>query len=181
MGQPGPSQQARELGAEIGGLVLPTDFMSPQDGENFFLSVPWVKGLRVLKIPMPFPTSGRGGGYMRTFYRRAERMTELGHLWLADGRGTWRRQDNDQGDEHGDGRPEQFVPEPYPTEVEFQRFSTLLAAKCTELVYLRILDRAWTVTRPGSGDGKPVLKQPAARQVEDELPEVFDFRMPKVV
>jgi hypothetical protein len=167
-------------GQRLGALVLPTDFMSPQDGENFFLFVLWVKGLRVLKIRMPFRTSGRGRGRMRMkFYRRIERMTTLRHLWLADGHGTWRRQDNEQGDEQGDG-PEQFVPEPYPTEVEFQRFSTVIAAKCPELVYLRILDRAWTITRPGLGDGKPVLKQLAAWQLEEKLPEVFDFSMPKL-
>lgn len=186
----------RRLRLRLGGLVLPTEFMTPQDGENFLLFVPWVKGLRVLKIRMPFLTSGRGRSYIRTFYRRMERMVDLRHLWFADGRGTWHGQVNAQGNvqgdeqgdeerneqdvEHGNGQG-QFVPEPYPTEVEFQRFSTLIAAKCPELVYLRILDRAWTITRPGLGDGKPVLKQLAAWQVEEELSEVFDFSMPKVV
>jgi len=70
----------------LGGLVLPAEFMTPQDGDNFLTFVPWVKPTWSLKIRMP-PITGAGKvkSYKRTFWSRMGRTTELRELWFADG------------------------------------------------------------------------------------------------
>jgi hypothetical protein len=157
---------------ELKGLILPTEFMCPQDGESFFTFVPWVKTLQSLKIRMPFLTADRGRTYMRTFWRRVERMKELRELWLADGLGTWREQP---------GQPGRYIEEWYPTETELRRHSTMFANKCPKLTYLRILDRAWWITRTGAGKGGIRLQEVGRECLEKDIPEAFDFGPPKVI
>jgi hypothetical protein len=157
---------------ELGGLVMPTQFMTPEDAETFFAFVPWIKNMRSLKIRMPLLKAGKGTAYMQNFWRHVARMTELRELWLADGLGTWHQPP---------GRPGRHIPDRYPTEPEFRRLSTLFAAKCPELVYLRIMDRAWTITRPDAQNGAPTLGQLTPSQVESDLPWAFDFSKPKVI
>jgi hypothetical protein len=146
--------------------------MCSKDTDIFLSFIPWIKPMESLKIRMPSLTTTKGPegrNYRRTLYGRLERMTELRELWLADGPRTWRQDP---------GQPGRFVEDRYPTEVEFRRFSTLIAQKCPRLEYLRILDRAWRIAR--ADDGKPELRQLMAWEVENDLPEAFDFGKPKV-
>lgn len=154
----------------LGGLVLPTEFMTPQDGDNFLTFVPWVKPMRALKIRMP-PITGPGKlkSYMRTFWNRMSRMTELQHLWFADGLGTWYQVPGEQGS---------YIDELYPSEEEFDNLATKLAHKCACLRYLRILNRAWKIARPDGEHGQPVLRQLAVWQVEKDLPDAFFWGVP---
>jgi hypothetical protein len=152
------------------GLILPAEHMCPEDADNFLRFVSHMKPMHSLKIRMPSLTGGHNSrGRMRTFRTRMERMTELRELWLADGLGSWSLLDA--------GR----VNDPYPTEAQFQRFASTVAEKCPKLAYLRILDRAWTITRPDEEGADPVLKPLMPWQVEHELPEAFDWSRPKVL
>jgi hypothetical protein len=159
---------------KLKGLVFPTENMTPSDADRLLSFIPWIKPMHSLKIRMPAltgPDGYEGRKYRKAFYRRMERMTELRELCLADGHGNWHQEE---------GQPGHFVPERYPTEAEFRRFSTLIAQKCPILVYLWILDRAWRITRPDGDDGKPKLRQLTAWEVKSDIPDAFDFGKPKV-
>jgi hypothetical protein len=159
---------------KLKGLILPTDQMTPEDADRFLGFVQYLKPMHVLKVRMPSLTRGaKSRGSMRTFKNRMERMTELRELWLADGLGCWTlTQVNGQ-------QVGQYVQDPYPTDAQFNRFATTIADKCPKLVYLRILDRAWTITRSGEEGAAPVVKPLTPWQVENEVPDAFDWRKPK--
>jgi hypothetical protein len=172
--RPSPYRPYRTL--TLKGLVLPSELMCPKDADEFFTFVPWITTMESLKIRMPALTArdawDDGRNYRRCFYRHLAQMRDLRELWLADGRGTWRQQD---------GQPGQFVPERYPTDTEFRRYSTIIAEKCPKLEYLRILDRAWRITRAAAGGGQPELRQFTAWEVKNDIPEAFDFGKPKII
>jgi hypothetical protein len=177
-----PRHHTHAQNVQLKGLVLPTDFMCPQESEHFLSWVPWITGLQALKIRMPLLTANnhkqrgymeaKGKGYMQTFWRRVERMTELRELWLADGLGTWHQPE---------GEPGRYIDEQYPVEAEFRKFSIGIAERCPKLVYLRILDRAWYVTRPAGADQvrNVTLEEVERARLEKDIPDSFDFSTPK--
>ena len=126
-----PQHHTHAQNVQLRGLVMPTDFMCPHEAELFLTWVPWITDLRALKIRMPLLTANnhkqrgyvhaKGKGYMQTFWRRVERMTELRELWLADGLGTWHQPE---------GEPGRYVDEQYPVAAEFRRFSVSIAERC---------------------------------------------------
>lgn len=153
----------------LGGLILPTDFMTPEDADKFLTVVPWMIGLRSLKIRMSHHTILTGRSYKRTYWRRFSRMTDLRELWLADGRGTW------------DAERQLFVKDPYPNEKQFQKLVTRFVESCSNLEYLRILDRAWRIMRSEEEGAQPQVRALTPSQAEADLPEAFDWDMPKVI
>ncbi|KAH6851084.1 hypothetical protein B0I37DRAFT_404770 [Chaetomium sp. MPI-CAGE-AT-0009] len=169
-----PRHHTHSQGIQIKGLVLPTDSMCPQQADIFLSWVPWIDGLQALKIRMPLLTANnKGRTYMKTFWRRIERMKDLRELWLADGLGSWQQPEGEGG---------RHVPERYPTEVEFRRFSAGIALRCPKLVYLRMLDRAWHITRTGEGDQEQAhLYGVTKGRLEKDIPDSFDFSTPKYI
>ncbi|KAJ4306787.1 hypothetical protein N0V88_000154 [Collariella sp. IMI 366227] len=159
---------ALRKGIRLGGLILPTDFMTPEDADKLLAIVPWMVGIQVLKIRMSHHTILTGRSYKRTYWRRFSRMTDLRELWLADGRGTW------------DAQRQLFIKDPYPNEKQFQKLVTRFVESCPKLEYLRILDRAWTIVRSEEG-GQPQVRALTLGQVEESLPEAFVWDMPKVI
>lgn len=78
-------QKALRRGISLRGLVLPTDFIRPEDADDFFKFVPWIQGLRSLKIRMQHMTTNNKTRRMGTMWKHFRRTTKLRHLWLAHG------------------------------------------------------------------------------------------------
>jgi hypothetical protein len=154
---------------KLRGLVLPAEQMCPEDTNRFLCLVSSMTPMASLKIRMPHLTGAKAKSGRRAFWRRLAMMNGLRELWLAPGLGSWNPQT-------GEG-----TQDPYPTDAEFRRFTKMIASKCPRLTYLRILDRACHITRPGEDGADPVFKPLTAWQVEHQLPEAFDWSMPTVL
>ncbi|KAK3297814.1 uncharacterized protein B0H64DRAFT_431669 [Chaetomium fimeti] len=161
----------------VKGFVFPTESMRPQDADAFLAWVHGINRLQALKIRMPPLTAPRhvkGKNHMRTFWGRVKQMTHLRELWLADGLGTWSKPE---------GEPGRYVAGRYPKESEFRHYSTTAANKCPDLVYIRILDRAWHITRSGYSrwEQQITLHEVPKDRVEKDIPDSFDFSTPEYI
>ncbi|KAK4141180.1 uncharacterized protein C8A04DRAFT_31278 [Dichotomopilus funicola] len=156
----------------LNGLVLPTDGTSPDESIQFVHSVlvraPGLKALKIrlsnvsailkgnlgerstkrksyatgtLCMPSRKPHPGRDP---LEFWNILSKMTLLRELWLADGLGDW---------DHMVRRSKR-VNEPFPNKDTIHRLVPDIIYLLPNLVYLRILDRAWHVkwTAPGCLD-----------------------------
>lgn len=145
------------------GLVLPSEYMTPEDAEVFMVMLQYVKVMRSLKIRLPRVTVNGGDHYSNELFGRFAKIDELCELWLTDGL---------ESPNQGQGASVNASRE------ETQALALKFAVTCTNLSYLRIFDQAWHIRRTGPEDGTPKLLPLTSWEVENKLPYAFDYRTP---
>ncbi|KAL2020544.1 hypothetical protein VTK56DRAFT_8344 [Thermocarpiscus australiensis] len=147
---------------KLRGLILP-DWNSTLTSE-FIFGDPWAAfdetTVRSFKIRLPRPfieaRTRNERKSLDAFLQRLAEMKELRELWLASG-------------------PEYAFEQPWLMD-----FANLVAVTCAKLSYVRIFDSAWRITRL-TERGLPELLPILEKELEDELPEAFDNRLPSAV
>lgn len=150
---------------ELDGLVMPLDWIQAEI-RLFLRTATWVAPVRAFCARLPALRLDEEDRKSAELFKLFANMKELRELWLG-----------------GDDAAARKLPP--PDEATATAITAKLASVCLKLSYVRIINRAWWITRPRTEDGArmppPLLRQLSDWEVHKNLPEAFDFRVPSVV